>query len=67
MTTDHTAQLEQQITRAWQLYVDACLEHQPDAARLAMAHVDRLLDRLPRPRTAQHDQHTEVRPGAEQT
>jgi hypothetical protein len=40
----HQQQVEQLITRAWQHYVSACLEHQRDSATLAMAEVDRLLD-----------------------
>lgn len=51
----HRAQVEQQITRAWQRYVTACLEHQSDTAALAMEQVDRLLDRMPRQRTGEHD------------
>jgi hypothetical protein len=55
MTTDHVVQLEQQLTAAWQRYVTACLDHQPDTAALAMSQIDRLLDRLPRPREAMDD------------
>jgi hypothetical protein len=55
MTTDHAEQIEQQIARAWQQYVTACLDHQPDTAALAMSQIDRLLDRLPRPREAMDD------------
>lgn len=50
--TEHRRQVEQQLTRAWQTYVNACLDHQPDSAALAMQQIDRLLDRLPRPREA---------------
>lgn len=52
---DHQAQVEQQIARAWQHYVSACLEHQGDSAKLAMAEVDRLLDLpvIPRQREPQ--------------
>jgi hypothetical protein len=50
--TDHRHQVEQQITRAWQTYVTACLDHQRDTAAIAMEQIDRLLDRLPRQRPA---------------
>jgi hypothetical protein len=51
--TDHRLQVEQQITRAWQTYVTACLEHEPDSAALAMKQIDRLLENpvIPRQRT----------------
>jgi hypothetical protein len=55
MTTDHADLIEQQITRAWQQYVTACLDHQADTAALAMNQIDRLLDKLPRPREAMDD------------
>lgn len=66
---DHRRQVEQQITRAWHTYVTACLDGQTDSAVLAMARIDELLDRpvIPRPRTAEHDMHTQVRPGADAT
>jgi hypothetical protein len=48
-------QLEQQIAAAWQRYVTACLDHERDTAALAMSQIDRLLDRLPRPREAMDD------------
>lgn len=44
---EYRAQIEQQITRAWQVYVTACLDHQPTSAKLAMEQIDRLLERLP--------------------
>jgi hypothetical protein len=49
---DHRRQIEQQINRAWQTYVTACLDHQTDSAALAMEQIDRLLDRIPRQREA---------------
>lgn len=51
----HRAQVEQQITRAWQKYVTACVEHQDDMAALAMEQINRLLDRMPRQRQDEHD------------
>lgn len=60
MTTDHRIQIEQQITRAWQEYVTACLDHSEALASVAMAQIDRLLDRLPRQRDPKHDQQHEV-------
>jgi hypothetical protein len=55
MTTDHAEQLGQQITRAWQRVCEASLDGREDEARLAYAQIDRLLERLPRPREAMDD------------
>jgi hypothetical protein len=49
---DTRALIEQQIMKAWALYVDACLTHDKDCAGLAMRQIDRLLERMPRPREA---------------
>ena len=49
---EHRHQVEQQISRAWQTYVTACLDGQGDVATLAMRRIDELLDRpvIPRQR-----------------
>lgn len=60
MTTDHRIQIEQQISRAYQEYVTACLDHQAVIAALAMAEIDALLDGFPRQRDPEHDQQHEV-------
>jgi hypothetical protein len=52
---DHRRQIEQQINRAWQTYVTACLDHQTDSAALAMDQIDRLLDLPVIPRQRQPD------------
>jgi hypothetical protein len=51
-SSDARALIEQQISRAWQQYVDACLTDDKDCAGLAMRQIDRLLERMPRPREA---------------
>jgi hypothetical protein len=51
--TEHREQIQQQITRAWQDYVDCCLRHDDGRARLCMAHIDSLLERMPRQRTGE--------------
>ncbi len=48
MVTDQTT-LEQQLTRAWHEYIDRCLTHDEAGAKLAMSHIDNLLDRFPQP------------------
>jgi hypothetical protein len=52
---DHRRQIEQQIIRAWQVYITACLDHQHDSARLAMIQIDRLLDLPVIPRQREPD------------
>jgi hypothetical protein len=49
--TEHREQIQQQITRAWQKYLTACLYHETASADLAMKHINDLLDRMPRQRT----------------
>jgi hypothetical protein len=51
--TDRRLQGEQQITRAWAGYVESCLLHDTGRARLCMAHIDSLLERMPRQRTGE--------------
>lgn len=58
MTADHIEQLGQQITRAWGVYVTACLDHQADAAALAMAQINRLLELIPLPRQSSDEETT---------
>ena len=44
----HTVNIHQQITHAWQEYVTAQLDHQPDTADDIMRRINALLDCIPR-------------------